>query len=117
MVHLAELEPVLLRAFAQQGKHRWFHAAQEWRLPFGIVQTAEDLARCPQLESRGFWAEIPRAETPALRYPTVPYRSTPPSYTMRRAAPTLGQHNAAVYCGELGYSAGQLARLREAGIV
>lgn len=36
---------------------------------------------------------------------------------IRAAAPRLGEHNEAVYCGELGLSAQELAALRERGVV
>jgi formyl-CoA transferase len=35
----------------------------------------------------------------------------------RRLPPTLGEHNAEVYTQELGLQPGDLARLREAGVV
>jgi formyl-CoA transferase len=35
----------------------------------------------------------------------------------RSAAPLLGQHNDEVYSGTLGYSAEQLAELKEQGVV
>ncbi len=78
----------------------------------GVVQDASDLAKDPQLKERGFFVELGKT-----RADGVPVRlsRTPARYS--RAAPTLGQDNDYVYKKLLGMSGGELARLRQQGIV
>jgi crotonobetainyl-CoA:carnitine CoA-transferase CaiB-like acyl-CoA transferase len=112
-----DLDRIYREKFAQKGRHEWFHAAQEWRLPFGLVQTTEDLAGSPQLAARDFWVDIDRAYTGPVRYPGAPFKSTEPAFAVRRPAPTLGEHNAEVWCGLVGYSPEELVILRERDII
>jgi crotonobetainyl-CoA:carnitine CoA-transferase CaiB-like acyl-CoA transferase len=78
----------------------------------GVVQDASALAKDPQLRARGFFIELGKT-----RADGVPVRlsETPAQY--RRAAPILGQDNDYVYGELLGLSEGELARLRQQGIV
>jgi crotonobetainyl-CoA:carnitine CoA-transferase CaiB-like acyl-CoA transferase len=78
----------------------------------GVVQDARDLAKDPQLGGRGFFVELGKT-----RADGVPVRlsETPAGY--RRAAPTLGQDNDYVYKELLGMSEGELAGLRQEGII
>lgn len=59
---------------------------------------ARDLARDPQLDSRGFWVALEHPETGRREAPGCAIRlaETPASY--RRPAPCLGQHDAEVMC-------------------
>jgi CoA:oxalate CoA-transferase len=47
----------------------------------------------------------------------VPYRFSEIEREAPTAAPLLGQHNEAIYCGRLGYSKRDLIRLKEAGVI
>ena len=78
----------------------------------GVVQDASDLAKDPQLKGRGFFVELDKATSDA-----VPIRllETPARYI--RAAPTLGRDNDYVYGELLGMSEGELAGLKQLGIV
>ena len=87
------------------------------RLPWSIPRTIDELFTDPQFVSRDFFVRVrhPRAGEqtypgPAFRLPEAPGR-------IARAAPLLGEHNAAIYGGWLGLSKGQRARLREAGTI
>ena len=52
-----------------------------------------------------------------LRVPGEMFRLPECPWSLRRAAPMLGEHNAEVYGGELGVSSGELVRLRELGAI
>jgi crotonobetainyl-CoA:carnitine CoA-transferase CaiB-like acyl-CoA transferase len=112
-----DLETVYRRKFAEKGRHEWFHSAQEWRLPFGLAQTTEDLAGSEQLAERAFWVEPEREYSGKVRMPGHFFRSTEPAYALRRPAPTLGEHNVDIWTGLVGYSLEELVVLRERDII
>ncbi len=118
IINSAEMDKIVLEAVKDRTKADLFRSgAGEHRLLLGIDQTPEDLANCPQLESREFFQEI---EHPIIGKTRVPFRlfgmtATPASY--RTPAPLLGQHNAEVYGRLLGYSKEGLVRLKETGII
>jgi benzylsuccinate CoA-transferase BbsF subunit len=83
----------------------------------GVVQTASDLAKDPQLRERGFFIELDHSELGKTISDGVPIKlsNTPARYT--RAAPLLGQDNDYVYGELVGMSQGELAELKKQGII
>ena len=83
----------------------------------GVVQSAADLAKDPQLKERGFFVELDHPETGKTISDATPIRlsDTPPSYT--RPAPLPGQDNNYVYGELLGMSRAELAKLKEQGVL
>jgi crotonobetainyl-CoA:carnitine CoA-transferase CaiB-like acyl-CoA transferase len=112
----AELEQIITARLAEKGKYEWFHSAQEWRLTFGVVQSPEELLRCPQLEARGYWSEVDHPVAGPLRIPGQMFRSTEDCERLPQPAPRLGEHTAAVL-GELGVSAGDVLALQASSAV
>jgi crotonobetainyl-CoA:carnitine CoA-transferase CaiB-like acyl-CoA transferase len=112
------LDELLLEATTERTMAEMFRTASEqYRLLFGIVQTPADLARCAQLEARGFYQEV---EHPVIGKIQVPFRlwnMTEIPLQYRRPAPLLGQHNAEVYAQLLGYTDEAVGKLREAGAI
>ena len=98
-------------------KEDLFHKLQANAIAGVPVNTSEDLVKSPQLEARGFFAEVKHPKAGKLKYPTVPYKFSETPSKVKHAAPLLGQHNEAVYCGLLGYSKGELVKLKESGII
>ena len=101
------------------------HTRQEisdWGLenhhPWGQAATPEEVAANPQLWDRGFFIKVdsPRHGT-TLVYPGAPYKLSETPWRLRNTAPSIGQHNAEVYCGELGLSTGDLEVLVSAGAI
>jgi len=83
----------------------------------GVVQSARDLARDSQLKERGFFIELNHPQMGKTISDASPVRlsDTPPGYS--RPAPLPGQDNDYVYGRLLGLSKGELARLKERGVI
>ena len=112
-----ELDSILVDAIKDRGKWELFQQASEMRILLGLVQTPEELARCPQLESRGFYRDVDHPLMGRLKVPAVLFNLSLTPYQLRRSAPLLGQHNAEVYCDRLGYPKEALARMRQLQII
>ncbi len=112
-----ELDALLVDAIKDKGKWDLFEKASRMRMLFGLVQTPEELARCPQLESRGFYRDIDHPVMGALKVPAVLFNLSQTPYSLGCSAPTLGQHNTDVYCNEMGTSEEELARWRRSGAI
>ena len=112
-----ELKGLLVRGLAQWDRMPLFLESGERRLVFGMAQDAGDLVDCPHLEARGFFQEIDHPVAGPAKYPGMAARLSEEDASGASPAPLLGQHNAEVYSGELGYTAAELARLRYAGVI
>lgn len=92
-----ELDPIILDATKDRTMAEMFAtASEEFRILFGIVQTPEDLARCEQLEARGFFQEVDHPVIGKIRVPFCMWNMSAGGAAYRRPAPLLGQHNAEV---------------------
>ena len=112
-----EINPRVGEWLQQYEKEGLFHQLQAEAIAAAPVNTAEDVAKSPQLEHRGFFAELDHAEAGKLRYPTMPYKFSKTPWRAEHAAPLLGQHNEFVYCGRLGYNRQDLVRMKGSGII
>ena len=85
------------------------------------------LGRCPRSrrvggrrphERPGFWVDVHHPELGrSFKYPGPSgiYNGSP--WRISRRAPLIGEHNAEIYCGELGLSAQEVALLTENGAI
>jgi hypothetical protein len=62
------------------------------------------------------WTELDHPEVGRLKYPLGVFDSDEVS-PASVAAPSLGQDNRAIYCGELGYELADLAVLRASRVI
>ena len=95
-----------------------FHEGQRRNLVFLPVNDVADLLSDPQLAESGFWTDIEHndAAIGTVKYPLGIFHSDA-VVPRRQPAPALGADNLAVYQGELGLSADELARLRADGAI
>ena len=108
-----ELDEIVVKAIEKRDKWELFPKAAQARILFGLVQTPGELADCPQLESRGFYREVDHPVIGKIKVPAVLFNLSLTPYSLRSAAPTLGQHNQEVYVEGLGYTNEELTRLRQ----
>ncbi len=114
--HNDELIAIVRAWAAGQKAKEVYREAGAARVPIAFVQTLGDLLESEQLRAREYFQEVEHPVAGHLTYPGPPFRMSEVEWRAGRA-PLLGEHNREVYCGELGLSAGDLARLRAAGVV
>ncbi|MGA4545748.1 CoA transferase [Uniformispora flossi] len=86
-------------------------------IPAAVVVPPAAIESDPQLEHRGFLNRVVHPVAGEHRVPGLPFRlASVPEPWIDTAAPTLGEHNAAVLGGELGLSDEELAELAEKGV-
>jgi len=112
-----EINPRVQEWVGQFKKDELFHVLQRNGVAAVPVATAEDLADSPQLQERGFFADIHHPQAGTLTYPSAAYQLSETPWAGVCPAPLLGQHNEAIYCDRLGYTRQDLADLRRAGII
>lgn len=81
------------------------------------VCNAQQVYESPQSEVRNFFVEVDHPVAGKHPYPGIPYIASGVSVTDNFGAPLLGQHNEEILCGKLGYTKGEVAKLREAGVI
>jgi crotonobetainyl-CoA:carnitine CoA-transferase CaiB-like acyl-CoA transferase len=86
-------------------------------VPCSPVRSVKDVVSDEQLAYRNFFMEIDHPEAGALKYPGAPYKLSKTPWQIRCRAPLLGEHNTEVYCRMLGYSPGDLASMKQAGVI
>jgi crotonobetainyl-CoA:carnitine CoA-transferase CaiB-like acyl-CoA transferase len=116
IAHAAELDAILGAALKKHNRFTLFEQANRRKILFGVVQTPQDLAQCPQLEARGFFHEVEHPVAGTLRYPGQTFTSTEPGFSIRRRPPLLGEHSEDVLL-ELGYLPADCDALRREGVI
>ena len=105
----------------QHTKSELLEMALEHRIPLAPVRGFDEVRHDPSLFT--LFTEIDRPDTGPVSIPGPPYALSDPSSHpepvegLPRPAPTLGQHNSEIYCGELGYTPEEVAQLYRAGII
>ena len=115
---LEQTVPPIERFMMSHTKQELFEGAIARRILLFPVATPRDIVHNPQLQARQYFQQVPYPElgtTLTMLGPFVRASATP--LRQRRLPPKLGEHNVEVYTQELGLQPGDLARLREAGVV
>jgi crotonobetainyl-CoA:carnitine CoA-transferase CaiB-like acyl-CoA transferase len=116
--HAQELLALVQGKLAHWKAHDFMREAMNQRLVVGVVQSPEEVINCPHLLARGSFVEFDHPEVGLLHYPGAGFLVDGANPLMGgHAAPGLGEHNAAIYGGELGCSVAELALLRAAGVI
>jgi CoA:oxalate CoA-transferase len=114
--HSDELKAIISAWAAGQKAKEVYRRAGAARVPIAFVHALGDLLESEHLRAREYFQEVEHPLAGRRTYPGPPFRMGEVEWRAGRA-PLLGEHNREVYCGELGLGAGDLARLRAAGVV
>ncbi len=90
---------------------------QSVKVPAAGSLDNRDLANDPHLNETGIFVELPHLEVGTLRHIGIPWRMSRTPCKVEQPAPCLGQHTDAVMTEVLGYSADQVADLKEQRIL
>ena len=112
------LESLAEPFFARRTVEELYAGAIERRFILYPVYTVGDLLSYTQLRERDFFVQVgDTAPGETLTYPGSFVRTSEAMPHVQGRAPRLGEHNRAVYQGELGLSNQQLVGLRSAGAI
>jgi crotonobetainyl-CoA:carnitine CoA-transferase CaiB-like acyl-CoA transferase len=113
--HAAELVPELRAALAERNAREWEEIFGE-RVPCAAVRPIEDMFDHPQVLAEGLVTTLDHPVVGRYRTMTKPIALSDTPGPSPTAAPTFGQHTDEVL-GAYGYSAGEIAALRERGVI
>jgi formyl-CoA transferase len=111
------LQEALQAAFLHRTADEWIDAFQAAGVPTGPIKTvAEVLDNDPHVKARQMVVEVDHPVIGRMKTLGVPVKLSETPGEVKRAAPTLGQHNDEIL-GELGYRADEIARLRAEKVI
>ena len=113
--HAGELVPQLRTALAERSAREWEEIFDE-RVPCAAVRPIEDMFDHPQVLAEELVTTLEHPLVGRYRTMTKPIRLSDTPGPAPAAAPAFGQHSDEVLAG-YGYSAAEVAALRERGVV
>lgn len=114
--HEGELDALILPWTLEHTKDEIFRRGQAGAMPFAPVRTTDEFLAAEHHRARGFIRRTDHPVLGAYEHPGMPFQ--PGALDWRDApAPTLGQHNDAVYGERLGLTPADLTALRERGAI
>ena len=96
--------------------HHWMKLLDAAGVPAGPINDLEDAYSDPHVRAREMLVELADPELGTLRNIGIPVKLSRTPGRIRHRAPSLGEHTCEVLL-EAGYTAEEVARLREAGVV
>ena len=113
----SEIEAAVAAWTAARDPEAAMKALQAAGVAAGVARLPIELLNDPQLQSRGFIQQVDRAFIGVHPQPSMPFRETERPYPIRRAPPTLGEHNREILSGMLGLSDAEIDQLTRDGII
>ena len=116
IAHRGELRPQLEEVFASAGSGEWLRRLEAAEVPCGPINDLAAVFADPQVLARRMVETIEHPTIGPLRVTGVPFKYSATPASVRSAPPLLGEH-ADELLAWLGYEAGDVARLRDEGVV
>ncbi|MBW8825338.1 MAG: CoA transferase [Acidobacteria bacterium] len=111
------LRDTIADLLAKESRLDLFERGQGFGLPCNPSNTPGEFVRDDHARARGMFVSTTNEGTGTVELPWGSFKSSPALLTLRRPAPTLGQHNRELYLDELGHAAAELDGWKQAGLV
>src|SRR5579863_1378192 len=114
--HRDTLVPAITKALAARGCVEWADLLNAAGVPAGPVNTVPAALDQPQVAARDMVVQVEHPVAGPLRMLGSPLKLSAQPVSFRRPPPTLGEHTDQVLA-EAGYTAAEIAGLRDAGVI
>jgi CoA:oxalate CoA-transferase len=94
-----------------------FARSKELKIPCAPVRTAPEVMHDPHMHERGMLEDVVHPELGLITVPSTPLRLHGTDRVPTKPSPTIGQHNAEIYGGWLGFDEAEIAELTAAGVI
>ncbi|HUZ55122.1 MAG TPA: CoA transferase [Streptosporangiaceae bacterium] len=115
--HAEELDSYVADWIARRTRSEVIEAFERAEAAVAPVYDVRDVLADPQYQALGTVTTIDDEDFGPLRMPNVMFRMSGTPGAIRWAGRSVGADNESVFCGRLGLTADELAKLREAGVV
>ncbi|MYN14829.1 CoA transferase [Pusillimonas sp. TS35] len=105
------LIPMLADAMRLQSRDYWLQALERAGVPAGPINTIDQVYDNPQVKARGLRQSLPHSLAGQAPNAASPLRLSASPVVLRRSAPLLGEHTAAVLKAKLGLSDEEIRQL------
>jgi benzylsuccinate CoA-transferase BbsF subunit len=113
----AELDGLISRWTRGRDADWIVEALQAEGVPAGLVASAQDLDRDPQLRHRGHYVVMDHSETGPVSHDAPPFRLTGTPHRISSPAPMMGEHTERVCREVLGFQQEELSDLIKEGVL
>jgi len=117
VAHMDETDALVEAWTRTLPKMEVFARTKAYRIPCAPVRNAPEVMNDRHMHERGMLERVHHPELGEIVVPSTPLRLHGTAKVETQPSPTIGQHNAEIYGGWLGLSEGEIAELREAGII
>ena len=114
--HYQELAEELEATLSKRPAAHWLAQLEEAKVPSGPINTMAEVYADPQIQARDMVVELSHPTAGPIKSIGIPVKLSETPASIRRPAPLLGQHSEEVL-QENGFSAEEVRRLAEAGII
>ncbi|HTR20108.1 MAG TPA: CaiB/BaiF CoA-transferase family protein [Gemmatimonadales bacterium] len=115
--HRAVLVPIVAKLLAGRPAATWVAELEQRGVPCAPINDVAQVFSEPQVRHRGMRVELPHPVAGTVPLVGSPIRLSETPVNYRRAPPLLGEHTDMILRERLGMSAGEITRLRSAGVI
>ena len=116
MLNIGELATALQQTFSGERTEHWLEALERAGVPCGPIYDLSEVYSDPQVQAREMVVEMDHPVAGRIRNIGIPVKLSETPGTVRRPAPTLGEHTDEVLA-EFGFSAREIGRFRKSRVV